>query len=97
MPVWRIKNTRPDTIKNMGRPVKHEPNAVDIAIFRMLDEGYSIVEISDRMLKSHSSIEKRIHWIQAKRWASYDGKLLTPAERVVMIERERQQFREAVA
>jgi DNA-binding NarL/FixJ family response regulator len=92
MPIWKVNTPRRYHASNMGRPVKHEPNAVYVAIFRMLGEGFSIQEISDRMCKAHSSIEKRIHWIQAKRWASYDGKLLTPAERVVMIEREREQI-----
>src|SRR5688500_4832419 len=93
MCLWKVKNAKAPC----RFPKKDEPNAVDVAICRMLAGGMTVSEIADRMVKAHSSIEKRIHWLQAKRWATYDGRLLTPAERVVLIERERQQFREAVA
>lgn len=63
----------------------------------LLNDGLKVSEIAKHFGHADSSIEKRIHWCKAKRWATFDGRLLTAEERDRVIERERELFRKGVA
>jgi hypothetical protein len=85
MAIWKVKNTP----QRWKKPRKGEPDAIDVDIFKLIAEGHSVRCIADALTMADQSVEKRIHWCQANRWATFDRKLMTPAQRVVVIERER--------
>jgi hypothetical protein len=77
--------------------MKAEPDQRDHEIFTMLNAGKTIREIALHYGFADASIEKRIHWCKAKRWATFDGKLLDAGQRLSLIEVERKIFRKVVA
>jgi hypothetical protein len=87
---WKVKSNKGKNYRPVNR--KDGPDAVDRAIFRLLSEGRGTRAVADVFDMAEQTMARRINWCKAHRWATFDGRLLTPAERVVLIEQERQQF-----
>ena len=73
---------------------KRGPDATDRRIFQMIRARCSQRAIADELGMAKQSVEKRVHWLQAKRWATADGRMLNAEERDELIEFERQLIRD---
>lgn len=68
------------------------PDEKDATIFSLLHQGLNYNKIGIAMGMTAASVEKRVCRLQAKRWATSGGRLLTPSERNEMIAWERTRF-----
>ncbi len=68
------------------------PDDTDIRIFILLNQGERFGPIAAQLDMSPASIEKRVHRLQAKRWATADGRLLTFVERQGLLDWERSKY-----
>lgn len=71
---------------------KTEPDQTDRSIMAMFADGFVLREIAAEFGFSHQSVERRIRWLQARRWATADSKMLTAQEREKLLDAERRMF-----
>jgi hypothetical protein len=68
------------------------PDMIDHMIFKMLGEGRTLAKIAAELGMKEASAEGRVYRLKAKRWVTYDGKFLTPAQREHLLWIERDAF-----
>ena len=72
-----------------GREGRTEPDEIDWTIFTLLANGMSLMKISSQVGQCYAAVTKRIDWVRARRWATFEGKrILTSSERCRLLESE---------
>jgi hypothetical protein len=69
--------------------IKEEPNAKDREIASMLDRGVPVPDIARHFGDATQTVTNKIRWMQAKRWMTWDMRLLTAWQRDQLIQREK--------
>jgi hypothetical protein len=81
------------TAASRRRPVREgrtEPDAIDRMIFDLLRKGIPPKHIATHIGQCYAAITKRIDWVRARRWSSFDGvRILEPEERERLLDAER--------
>lgn len=79
------------TVKKPFRGDRHkfQPDGTDETIIERLSVGCRPHEIARELYMSIQSVERRLLWMQARRWVTADLKLLTKQKRDKLLEMER--------
>jgi hypothetical protein len=70
-------------------PEKTAPCPIDRQIADLLSQGWTARRIGDFLCIAMQSVHGRIHWMQSRRWMTYDRRLLTAWQRDQLIQREK--------